>query len=53
MAATSDGKWIYVTNEGSNDFTIVDLASGATRTTAVGTAPRKVVVQRVAAMKGN
>lgn len=45
MAATSDGKWIYVTNEGSNDVTVVDLASGTTSTIAVGNAPRKVVVQ--------
>ena len=45
-AATSgDGKTAYVTNEGSNDFTIVDLATGKTRTIAVGNTPRKVVVQ--------
>jgi YVTN family beta-propeller protein len=44
MAATSDGKRIYVTNEGSNDVTVVDLASGTTSTIAVGNAPRKVVV---------
>ena len=46
---SADGKTAYVTNEGSNDFTIVDLASGSTRTTAVGNAPRKVVVQPSAA----
>jgi YVTN family beta-propeller protein len=49
MAATADAKTVYVTNEGSNDVTVVDLASGATRTIPVGKAPRKVVVQRAAA----
>ena len=49
MAATSDGKWIYVTNEGSNDVTVVDPASGKTSTIAVGNAPRKVVVLPAAA----
>ena len=49
MAATSDGKWIYVTNEGSNDVTVVDPASGKTSTIAVGNAPRKVVILPVAA----
>jgi YVTN family beta-propeller protein len=52
-AATSgDGETAYVTNEGSNDFTIVDLATGKTRTIAVGNAPRKVVVQPSAARTG-
>jgi YVTN family beta-propeller protein len=49
VAAAGDGKSVYVTNEGSNDVTIVDLASGQTRTVAVGNAPRKVVVQRAMA----
>ena len=49
MAATSDGKWIYVTNEGSNDVTVVDPVSGKTSTIAVGNAPRKVVILPVAA----
>jgi YVTN family beta-propeller protein len=49
MAATPDGKQVFVTNEGSNDVTVVDLATGATKTIPVGTAPRKVVVQRTAA----
>jgi YVTN family beta-propeller protein len=45
-ATTSgDGKTSYVTNEGSNDVTIVDLAAGKTTTVVVGNAPRKVVVQ--------
>ena len=47
--ASGDGKTEYVTNEGSNDVTIVDLATGKTATVAVGNAPRKVVVQRNAA----
>ena len=42
---SSDGKTTYVTNEGSNDMTVVDLASGQTKSIPVGTAPRKVVVQ--------
>ena len=47
--ASGDGKTAYVTNEGSNDVTVVDLATGKTATIAVGNAPRKVVVQRSAA----
>jgi len=43
--ASADGKIVYVTNEGSNDVTVVDLDSGRTATIAVGTAPRKVVIQ--------
>jgi YVTN family beta-propeller protein len=43
--ASGDGKKAYVTNEGSNDVTVVDLATGQTKTIAVGNAPRKVVVQ--------
>jgi YVTN family beta-propeller protein len=47
-ATTSpDGKTAYVTNEGSNDMSIVDLATGRTSTIAVGNAPRKLVVQNV------
>ena len=48
MSATADGKQIYVTNEGGNDVTVVDPASGKTSTIAVGNAPRKVVVLPVA-----
>ena len=44
----SDGKTVWVTNEGSNDVTAVDLASGRTTTIAVGNAPRKIVVQPAA-----
>ena len=41
LDASADGTAIYVTNEGSNDLTIVDLASGVTRAVPVGNAPRK------------
>ena len=43
--ASNDGKKVYVTNEGSNDVTVVDLGTGQKTTIPVGTAPRKVVVQ--------
>jgi YVTN family beta-propeller protein len=45
LAMASDGKTAYVTNEGSNDVSAVDIASGKAATIAVGSAPRKVVVQ--------
>jgi YVTN family beta-propeller protein len=45
----SDGKTVWVTNEGSNDVSAVDLASGKTTTISVGNAPRKIVVQPAAA----
>ena len=48
VAATGDGKKAYVTNEGSNDVTVVDLTTAQTATIPVGNAPRKVVVQRAA-----
>ena len=48
IAAAGDGKKAYVTNEGSNDVTVVDLTTAQTTTIAVGNAPRKVVVQRAA-----
>lgn len=44
MASADDGKRIYVTNEGSDDVTVVDPGSGTTRTIAVGHGPRKIVV---------
>jgi YVTN family beta-propeller protein len=43
-----DGKRVIVTNEGSNDVSVVDLAGDQTSTIAVGTAPRKVAVQHAA-----
>jgi YVTN family beta-propeller protein len=46
---SADGKKLWVSNEGSNDVSVVDLAGGPAHTVAVGNAPRKVAVQRVAA----
>jgi YVTN family beta-propeller protein len=43
--ASNDGKKVYVTNEGSNDVTVVELPTGQTASIKVGTAPRKIVVQ--------
>jgi len=50
-AVSDDGKTAYVTNEGSNDLTMINLADGKTRTIAVGKAPRKVVVQGAGAKR--
>jgi YVTN family beta-propeller protein len=47
IALSGDKKTAYVPNEGSNDLSIVDIASGMTTTIAVGKAPRKVVAQQV------
>ena len=41
-----DGKAAYVTNEGSNDVSVVDIATGTTMAVGVGKAPRKIVVQQ-------
>ena len=49
VAANAEGNTMVVTNEGSNDVSIVDVAAGTTRNVAVGNAPRKVVVQQGAA----
>lgn len=49
VAASADGKHAYVTDEGSNDLSIIDLTSGQVTTIPVGNAPRKVVVQQSAA----
>ena len=49
VATTSDGTRAYVTNEGSDSVSVVDLATGQTSLIAVGSAPRKVVVQPIAA----
>ncbi|SDZ19397.1 40-residue YVTN family beta-propeller repeat-containing protein [Variovorax sp. YR634] len=46
---SADGKKLWVSNEGSNDVSVVDLAGGPVHTVAVGNAPRKVAVQHVAA----
>ncbi len=49
LAVSGDGKIAYVTNEGSNTLSIVDIASGKTITIPVGNQPRKVVVQPLTA----
>jgi YVTN family beta-propeller protein len=49
LALSGDGKTAYVTNEGSNDVSVVDVANGSTTTIAVGKAPRKIVVQQTSA----
>ena len=43
-----DRSKVLVTNEGSNDVSLVDLAGGAVQTIPVGAAPRKVAVQHKA-----
>ena len=53
VASSGDGGTMYVTNEGSNDVTIVDLATSATRSVPVGNAPRKIVVQQAPATTGS
>lgn len=49
LALSDDGKTAYVTNEGDGTVSVVDIASGATTSIAVGKAPRKVVIQHSAA----
>jgi YVTN family beta-propeller protein len=46
---TPDGKRLVVSNEGGNTISIVDPASGQSRTVDVGNAPRKVAVQHMSA----
>src|SRR5262249_17468254 len=46
LTVSTDGRTAYVTNEGSQDVSVVDVASGTvTATVQVGNAPRKIVVQ--------
>ena len=45
LALAGDATTAYVTNEGSNDVSIVNLSTGQTMAVPVGTSPRKVVVQ--------
>ena len=52
LAMLGDGKTAYVTNEGSNNVSVVDLSSGKTTTIAVGNQPRKVVVQAAVPVTG-
>lgn len=47
---SADGKKLWVSNEGSNDVSVVDLAGGPMHTVAVGNAPRKIAVQRAASV---
>src|SRR5262249_52380306 len=47
-APAGDGKTLSGTNEGWNDVTAVDPATGRTATIPVGNAPRRVVVQQTA-----
>jgi YVTN family beta-propeller protein len=49
LALSGDGKTAYVTNEGSNNVSVADIATGKSMTIDVGKAPRKVVVQEVSA----
>ncbi|MGJ7611982.1 MULTISPECIES: plastocyanin/azurin family copper-binding protein [unclassified Variovorax] len=42
---SADGKKLWVSNEGSNDVSVVDLAGGPMHTVAVGNAPRKIALQ--------
>jgi YVTN family beta-propeller protein len=46
ITLTTDGSLAYVTNEGANDVSVVDLATRkVTDTIPVGNAPRKMVIQ--------
>jgi YVTN family beta-propeller protein len=47
LAVSGDGKTAYVTNEGSNTVSIVDIANSKTTMVAVGNQPRKIVVQQL------
>lgn len=51
--ASNDGKKVYVTNEGSNDVTVVNISTRQTSTIPVGAAPRKVVVQPAPLVTGS
>ena len=46
IAATSDSRYAYVTNENANTVSLVDLTNGSVADTiSVGNAPRKLVMQ--------
>ena len=49
LAVSGDGNTVYVTNEGSNTLSVIDIASGKIATIAVGNQPRKVAVQPLVA----
>lgn len=46
VAESADGRTAFVSNEGADSLSVIDLASGKSRTIAVGHGPRKVAVQR-------
>jgi YVTN family beta-propeller protein len=49
IGMSSDSRWAYVTNENSNDVSVVDLSDRSVKKTVqVGNAPRKIVVQPAA-----
>jgi YVTN family beta-propeller protein len=49
VSVTPDGRFAYVTNESSNDVSVVDLSARKTvATIPVGNAPRKMVIQPAA-----
>ena len=52
LDASADGTKVFVTNEGSNSVSVVDLAGGPTREIAVGSAPRKIAIQPAAGAAG-
>src|SRR5262249_47413437 len=45
LAVSDTGKTAYVTNEGSNDVSVVDIANAATTNIALDSTPQKIVVQ--------
>jgi len=48
VAASGDSRTAFVTNEGSNDVSIVDLATGGVSSVPVGNAPRRSPCSRAA-----
>jgi YVTN family beta-propeller protein len=49
IGVSSDSRWAYVTNEMSNDLSVVDLSDRSVKATVpVGNGPRKIVVQPAA-----
>jgi YVTN family beta-propeller protein len=49
LALSLDRKTAYVTDEGSNDLSVIDIATGARTSIDVGKSPRKVVVAQTPA----
>ena len=45
IASGREGRIAYITNEGANSVSIIDLGTGYAKTVAVGSAPRKIVIQ--------